>query len=268
MNDAESGQINTSAAEVYEAFFVPALFAEWPPHLIRAAGLQPGDNVLDVACGTGVLARAAADEVGYQGSVTGLDINPGMLAVARQRAPHIAWQEGSAEALPFDDAQFNAVLSQFALMFFSDRARALQEMIRVLRPGGHLVIAVWDEVENIPGYLAMTTLLQRLFGSEAADALHAPFNLGNKKELAQLFAQAGLAGATITTIAGQAQFPSISSWVYTDIKGWTLADMISDEQFEELSAAAEVDLRQFINNAGQVSFPAPAHLVSVLKPNT
>ena len=98
------------------------------------------------------------------------------------------------------------MLSQFALMFFSDRPRALQEMIRVLRPGGHLVIAVWDELENIPGYLAMTALLQQLFGSEAANALHAPFNLGHKQELAQLFTQVGLAGATITTIVGRAQF--------------------------------------------------------------
>jgi len=151
MSDSTRGQVARSAAEVYDAFFVPALFEEWPPRLARAAGLRPGQRVLDVACGTGVLARHAARVVGAGGEVVGLDLNPGMLEVARRRAPGASWREGTAEALPFADARFDAVLSQFGLMFFADRAGALREMWRVLRPGGALAVAVWARLEDTPG---------------------------------------------------------------------------------------------------------------------
>src|SRR5688500_16775452 len=134
MDRTDRGQVNSSAAEIYESFFVPALFQEWAGRVADTAHIQLGQRVLDVACGTGVLARAAADRAGAGGSVTGLDINEGMLAVAAQKAPHIDWRQGQAEALPFEDGTFDAVVSQFGLMFFDDRAAAIREMRRVLRP--------------------------------------------------------------------------------------------------------------------------------------
>src|SRR5262245_30686072 len=100
MGEASTGQVTGSAAEVYEAFFVPALFGQWATRLAEAAGLCPGNRVLDVACGTGVLAREAAGRVAPGGSVVGLDRNEGMLAVAAAKAPSIGWRAGRAEALP------------------------------------------------------------------------------------------------------------------------------------------------------------------------
>ena len=179
----ERGQVTRSAAEVYEEFFVPALFREWAPRVAAAAAIRPGQKVLDVACGTGVLAREAASRVAPGGEVCGLDRNEGMLAVARREAPGIAWRQGLAEALPYDARRFDAVISQFGLMFFDDRRRALQEMLRVLRPGGRLAVAVWDRLETSPGYAAMTALLQRLFGERVAAGLRAPFVLGDPDEL-------------------------------------------------------------------------------------
>src|SRR5215831_16582765 len=129
-----------AAATAYDEFFVPALFQQWAPFVAAAAQLLPGQRVLDVACGTGVLSREVAARVGARGSVVGLDPNPGMLAVASQRNPGITWQEGTAEALPYPDASFDAVVSQFGLMLFGDRLRGLGEMLRVLRPGGHLAV--------------------------------------------------------------------------------------------------------------------------------
>src|SRR5262249_1181532 len=102
----------------YDQLFVPALFQEWAPRVAAAAELLPGQRVLDVACGTGVMSREAAGCVGARGSVVGLDRNPGMLAVANRRNPGITWQEGTAEALPYRDAFFDAVVSQFGLIFF------------------------------------------------------------------------------------------------------------------------------------------------------
>lgn len=258
-------QLNTQIAEVYEEFFVPALFGAWPAQVIAAAEVQAGQRVLDVACGTGVLARAAAEQVGPKGRVVGLDLNDGMLEVARRKAPAITWQQGRAEALPCDDQAFDAVVSQFALMFFTDRVAAIQEMLRVLRPGGRLAIAVWDELANTPGYAAVVDLLTRLFGEEAAAGLRAPYNLGDPKILKRLFDAAGLPDATIATLPGTARFASIQAWMYTDINGWVLANTLDERQFAQLLAAAEHELQPFVTADGSVAFNAPAHIVTLTK---
>jgi len=265
MVDIDRGQVNRSAAEIYDEFFLPALFQEWTGRVADAAQIQPGQHVLDVACGTGVLTRTVDERIGENGSVIGLDVNPGMLAVAARKAPHIEWREGRAEALPFDDASFDAVVSQFGLMFFDDRDAAIREMVRVLRPSGYLAIAVWDSLANTPGYAAMVDLLQRLFGDEVANGIRAPYILGDTGELRALCAEAGLPRVSITTHPGTARFPSLKSWVHTDIKGWVLADMLDDDQFALLLSQAKQELSRFVTDDGSVAFSAPAHIVSAVK---
>ena len=264
-SESDWGQVNVNAAEVYEEFFLPALFQQWTSRIADAANIQPGQRVLDVACGTGVVARFVARRVGEAGSVVGLDRNEGMLAVARRKAPEIDWRYGLAEALPFESDSFDSVVSQFGLMFFENKPAALKEMFRVLRPGGKLAIAVWDRLEHSPGFSAITVLLQRLFGDRVADAMRMPFNLGDTQQLSSLFAEAGLPQADIKTLDGTAHFPSIQSWIRTDIKGWTLADMIDDDQFDLLLNEAEKELRSFVTAEGKVAFSAPAHIVTVIK---
>jgi SAM-dependent methyltransferase len=260
--DSDRGQVNASAAEVYDAFFVPALFGEWAGPLCAAAGVTSGDRVLDVACGTGATTRVAAEIAGGGGAVTGLDRNPGMLAVARANGPGIDWAEGLAEDLPFPDGAFERVLCQFGLMFFDDRKAALQQMARVLKPGGRMAVSVWDRVETSPGYARMVALIDRLFGPEPANALRAPFVLGDTGELGALAAEAGLTSAKIETQTGTARFDSIREWVRMDVRGWTLADMIDDAQYEQLVAAAESELGEFAGPDGRVAFAAPAHIVT------
>ena len=263
LDEGLKGQVTRSAAEIYEEFFVPALFQQWTPIVADAAGIKAGQRVLDVACGTGVLAREAAGRVGGAGLVTGLDRNDGMLAMARRIAPAVEWKAGRAEQLPFADASFDAVVSQFGLMFFDDRAQALREMRRVLKPGGRLAVAVWDRLENSPGYAAMAGLLERLFGRRIAGELHAPFALGDPEALRGLFAEAGLGKAKVATRAGTARFPSIEAWVRTDVKGWTLADLIDDDQYALLLREAAAALRRYAKADGIVIFDAPALIVTV-----
>jgi SAM-dependent methyltransferase len=262
---AREGQVSRTAADVYEEFFVPALFAEWVGPVADAARLAPGQRVVDVACGTGVLAREAARRVRPGGAVVGLDRNDGMLDVARRTSDGIEWRLGRAEMLPFPDGSFDAVVSQFGLMFFEDRVAALSEMWRVLRPGGRMAVAVWDTLANAPGYAAMTTLLQRLFGDTVADALRAPYVLGDPGFLRRLFADAGIADAEIVSADGTATFPSIESWVHTDVKGWTLADLIDDSQYETLKREALRELHAFVQPDGAVMFHHPAHIVAAAK---
>ena len=132
MSDSERGQVTASAAEIYDSFFVPALFQEWAGRVADAARLGPGDRVLDVACGTGVVTLEAARRVAPTGAVIGLDVNEGMLAVARRKAPQLEWRHGRAEALPFETATFDAVTSQFALMFFEPREGLITEITTFL----------------------------------------------------------------------------------------------------------------------------------------
>lgn len=263
---SDSGQLTSDAAEVYDEFFLPALFEPWAPSLVAAAQLEEGKRVLDVACGTGALTIQAAKAVEPDGTAVGLDLNPGMLAVARRKAPHIDWRQAPAEKLPFASASFDAVVSQFGLMFFQDRTAALEEMWRVLRPGGRLAIAVWDSLENAPGYSAVTSLLARLFGNRIADLLRAPYSLGDMQMLEDLLLDSAILSPKVMRLAGQARFPSIRSWMHTDVRGWTLAGKLDDEQFELLVQEAEKELSGFVTPQGSVRFEHPALIATAQKP--
>lgn len=260
-------QAQVDAASSYEQFFVPALFREWPAKVVASANLQPGQRVLDVACGTGVLTRELARRVGSSGSVVGLDINAGMLTVARRLLQGVEFREGSADALPFPAASFDLVTCQFGLMFFPDRARALREMLRVLVPGGRVVAAVWDSLDNTPAYAAEVRLLQRLAGERAAEALRAPFVLGDRRVLAQLFDSVGLKSPVIETHQGTAQFPSIRSIVEADLRGWLpiCGVMLAESKIQEILAAADRELKPYVTMDGGITFASPAHIVSAAK---
>ncbi len=265
MSKAETGQVNTSAAEIYDEFFVPALFQMWAAKAADAADVQAGQKVLDVACGTGVLTREISNRVGSEGSAIGLDINEGMLAVAKNKSPEIDWQNGSAESIPFKDATFDAVVSQFGLMFFPKKITALKEMFRVLKKDGKLAVAVWDSLENTVGYRTVVEMLKNLFDEETANALRPPFSLGNVEEFESLFRESGISNVEIKTVEGKVRFPSIESWMFTEIKGWTLADMINEEQFQQVLDEAEKVLQQFVLEDGTVEFDQSAHIAIAVK---
>jgi SAM-dependent methyltransferase len=253
-------------AEVYDECFVPALFAQWGEVVAESAGIETGQRVLDVACGTGALACAVADRVGVNGSVTGLDPNEEMLAVARRKRSTITWRDGRAESLPFPDKTFDAVVSQFGLMFFEDGIAALREMLRVLRPGGRMAVAVCDAVEHSPGYSALADLLKRLFGEKVADAFRAPFVLGDPGKLRALFDGARVTGAKIMRHEGVVRFASIASLISTERACvWTLGGILDESQFERLLQAAELALQPFVTGDGTVAFTMPALIVTALK---
>lgn len=213
-------------AEVYDAHLVPALFAE-SAIVAAEAGVRKGDRVLDVACGTGALTLAVAEIVGPSGSVVGLDASPQMLTVARRKPMPIEWRQGTAEALPFLDNSFDAVVSQFGFMFFEDKPKALAEMMRILEPGGRLSVAVCDAVESSPGYGAFALLLDRLFGKELGDAFRAPFSLGDAGRLHEICGEAGIADADVVRRNGKVRFRSIDALVSTERAcAWTLGQTV------------------------------------------
>lgn len=261
--DAETGRISAAAAEVYDREFVPALFGPFADLFVEAMGLMPGERVLDVACGTGAVALAAARRIGAGGRIAAVDINPAMLAVARRKSDRIAWQEAAAEALPCAAGSFDAVLCQFGLMFLADRTRALREMARVTRPGGRIGLLVFETVANSPAYDRLVPLLGRIVGPGTAAALAAPFCLGDQAAVAAELAAAGLTAAEVRPCAVTVRHPSPEAWLDTEILGWTLAGMVSAGQLRSIKEAAREALAAHIGADGRIAFAAPARLVIV-----
>lgn len=255
--EAERGQVVASAAEVYEQFFVPALFGHFAPIAVDRSGVGSGDRLVDVACGTGVVARRAASVVGSEGTVVGVDVNPAMLTVARALNDDVDWIEAPAESLPFESGFFDAAVCQFGLMFFTDNDAALGEMARVVRPGRPVVLATWADMSACSGYEAMIRLLDDQIGSAAAEALRAPFTIGTESLLAAAIEPA-FDDHEVWTERGVARFPSLESWMRTEIRGWTLSDMIDDDEFDALLEVARSRLARFVQPSGAVTFELPA----------
>lgn len=257
-------QSQIDAARAYESIMVPALFQEWAEPVLDAAEVQADQRVLDVACGTGVLARAASERVGSGGAVAGLDPSQGMLAVAGELTSGVEWHSGTAEAAPFPDGSFDAVVCQFGLMFFGDRAAAVREMLRVLKPGGGLALAVWDTLEDSPAYAVEVSILEKLAGPEAANALRAPFVLGDPAETLGLLQEAGVASPSVLSKTGTAKFPSVRVMVEADLRGWlpVMGVHLTEQQISEIFAEAESALAEFVTRSGEIVFDSPAHIVS------
>jgi ubiquinone/menaquinone biosynthesis C-methylase UbiE len=263
MGDSETGQVSEDAAKIYEDVYLSALFKEWCPLVVEAANIRKGHRVIDVACGTGALAIAVSDHIGTEGTIVGIDINEGMLKIARSKSPSVEWLKAPAEALPFEDDSFDCAVSQFGLMYFENQENAIREMIRVLRPGGSLAVVVWDELKHNPGFAAEDKLWQKVFGEELGD--ESPNKLGDKIVLEKLFESSGVTSVQITTHQGNARFESIESWIHAGAKGWTADDAISDDQLRLLIKTAEEDLISFRTAEGSVAFPTSAHIVTTRK---
>ena len=194
-----------TAARNYERF-VASWFRPWAVDLVARAGLQPGWDVVEVACGTGVLTRAAAAAVGADGSITATDLDEGMLAEAARHevtSALVRWRTADATALPFLAGSFDAVLCQQGLQFVPDRLTAAKEMRRVLRSGGVAAASVWRAPEHNPYISALAEGLRRHLSEAAAASMLAPCGFGDPDELAELFRGAGFSQVEVqaSTIA-------------------------------------------------------------------
>ena len=208
-------------AESYERFMVPSLFAPWVTSLVQRANPQPGEHVLDLACGTGIVARNVAPLVGPRGIVIGLDLNPDMIDMARVAAERdeiaMEWHTGPAEQLPFPDENFDLILCQFGLMFFTDRHAALKEMHRVLRRDGRVVLSVWQGLDRHPFYQTLHDVSLRHFGKSSVEAV---FSLGNSDKLHNLLTDSGFRQVTIEPVSITAYFPRPEEFLAWAICAW------------------------------------------------
>jgi ubiquinone/menaquinone biosynthesis C-methylase UbiE len=231
-------------AQSYESYMVPALFAPCAERLVSAAGLGPGEQVLDLGCGTGAVARRVAKTADAATRVTGVDLSPHMLAVARDAAQRerlaISWQEGRAEQLPFADGSFSLVLCQFAAMFFADRHAALREARRVLGRGGRIALAVFAPIARHPFYARLDQVMRERAG---VSALQAIFALGDAPELERMLEAAGFAGVRSEALAFTARFPDPDAFLAGEIA----VDTAAIPELQKLDAAARRKLTDAIS---------------------
>lgn len=262
---SESFQIPVEAAEAYEAAFVPAFFAQWAPIMCDAAGVGDGQRILDVGCGTGIVARVAADRVGAD-DVVGVDLNDAMLTVARRVRPDIDWRQGDAGALPFADGSFDAVLCQMALMFFPDRLTALREMLRVAAPGGTVAVLVPSALDAQPAYGPFVDMVAGLAGAEARSLLSTYFSCGDVGDLTAMFEVAGMTAPTVGTDLGTARFPSVDALVATEIDSTPLGERLTDSTRHRLLDGARRVLAPFTASDGSLEAPFEVHVVAARRP--
>ena len=261
-------QEELQAGRGYEALFVPALFAPWTGHLVDGGAVSEGSHVLDIACGSGVLARAALERSGKSGRVVGLDPAPGMIAAASEVEPDIEWVLGSAEDLPFGDGSFECVVSQFGMMFFEDRAKAASEMHRVTKPGGNLAVAVWHSIDHNPAYGDIVSVLDEHVSPEAADTVKLPFCMGDPDQTAGLLSQAGFEDIAFETKGEQTEFPSTRTMVEVELRGWLpLFDIhLSEEKIADVLTKSDVKLSKYATPSGKAVFPTSAYIMTARKP--
>jgi ubiquinone/menaquinone biosynthesis C-methylase UbiE len=258
----ETFQLSIAAAELYESKFVPALFGEWAPHLVDLAGVGPGQTVLDVACGTGIVARTAADRLAGAGRVVGVDLNEAMLTVARRVRPDLEWRHGDAGALPFPDASFDRVLCQMALMFFPDRAEALREMRRVATPGAIVAAAVPGRLDAQPAYAPFVEMAARHTGPQAASLLGAYFACGDLAELTALVESTGLHVTATRTRLGRVRFDSVDEFVAAEVESTPRIERIDAAVYRRIREGAREVLQPFTAASGRVEIPLEGHLVA------
>lgn len=179
-----------SPALLYERHFVPTIGAAFADRVIAAARPGTGERVVDIGCGTGVVARMAAERVGTTGAVVGVDGHPGMLAVARTTRPDLEWHQASADGLPFGEGSFDVALCSLALQFFAEKVRALQEMRRVVRDGGRLAVATAGPTP--PGMETLREVLAEHVGGHVGAFVDAVFEVDDPARLHELLAAADL----------------------------------------------------------------------------
>ena len=200
---APAGAPAPSFPELYERLLVGPLFTPWAERLLDGMALAPGSRVLDVACGTGIVARLAAERLGAGARVVGVDRTPPMLAVARAVAPEIDWREGDAAELPVgEDETFDAVVCHQGLQFFADRLAAVREMRRVLAPGGRVGIGVWRSREENGLWNDLDIVAQRFVG-HFDDVRH---GFTDEDALARLLIDAGFQGVEVTPTTLETRF--------------------------------------------------------------
>jgi SAM-dependent methyltransferase len=259
-------QLQGNAAERYERWVVPFVSYPMVLPLLDLAGLRPGERVLDVATGTGVVARLAARRVTPGGAVTGLDLNNEMLKVARELplppGLTIEWRQGSAQALPFDDGVFDVVVCQQGFQFFPDRMAALHQMRRVLHAGGRVALSVFGG--QSPYFMALRDAVAHHVSAEAARNTAAGWSLADPAALADLLTSAGFGNVVVHQVQLLLRLPAPEEFVLGHLSATPLGESLAradDAARAALVAEMKESMRAYLDGYG-VAVPQDLNVIT------
>jgi len=266
MKPTEAFNITLEAAHLYERVVARHILGPWAASLVEAGSVAEGDRVLDLACGTGVVTRIAAQRAGPRGRVTGVDLNAGMIAVARslprpEGAP-IEWLEGSALAIPLADSSVGVALCQQGFQFFPDKPLAMREMRRVLERGGRLALSVWGGVGIYNG--AVGEALARFVDQAIAARFCASSNVPPREALERFATAAGFAEVSVRISRMNIHLPRLDRFVLDHLAGTPVAEAlvaIDDEARRNIGATVAQALRRFDDGDG-VTYPEEIHVLT------
>ncbi|WP_439400146.1 class I SAM-dependent methyltransferase (plasmid) [Bradyrhizobium sp. PMVTL-01] len=268
----EHWQMDASAPELYDRYLVPAITSIWADDLLDRIGPRGGESVLDVACGTGVVACRLAER-GHVGRLAGVDLNAAMLTVARSKSSDIEWTEGSALDLPFAARSFDVVLCQLGLQFFPDRPHALREMARVLRSKGRLGLSVYSAIEHTPAAHAFVRALDKFLGAESSRTKRAEHLSCGADEVGDWVRQAGFDRVRVQTVSKQIRFPSALDYVRFQLTATPMAQLLKAEHAasrERMIAAIADDVAGRLDPSmlanGRLTFPQESFVVVAYLP--
>lgn len=264
--------IPRNPARAYQDYMVPTMFQPWSGELLDRAAPAFGEHVLDIACGTGVVARGAAARVGPDGAVCGIDISQAMLDVARSipvpNGPRVEWIQGQAEILPFPNATYDLTLCQQGLQFFTDRAAGIGEMYRVLKCGGRAGVSVWRGPEHQSVKGALLVALQRWFGP----GVLLPYSFGDADALRTLFEDAGFSDVRLEVVRRQMTGSSVDEFIAMTVTGASAAvPALASATAEEREAAIrsvreEIAVKIAAVQDGEgIAYPMESHIVIAKK---
>ncbi len=264
MTDTSYREFTGRAAENYERFFVPAIGIPVAGELLRAADLQPGERVLDVGCGTGLIARRAATAVGGTGTVCGIDVSPDMIEMARtirvSGAP-TDWHVGDAAALPFPDGSFDVVLCQMTLMFVGDRQAAVNEIHRVLAPGGRVAINTPGPIQ--PTFESMERAIVAHISPDLAGFIRMVFSMHDPAEHGSLLKEAGFTDVSARSYSAEFDLPSPTEFLWQYINLTPMAPFVADapeSARDAMDAQVTASWQPFVRN-GRTPVDQPMVLV-------
>lgn len=262
-----SFQLSGSAPEIYENTMVPLWFGRWAEELLSVVALRENENVLDVACGTGVTTRLAKMNVGASGRVVGLDINAGMLSKASELAhgQDIVWMESDVADTGLTADSFDAIISQHGLHYFPDQPAALKEFFRILKPSGRIAISIWD------GHSAYTTAIcaavEKYISPEIAAKQRSQRETPSESSLIKTFSEVGFREVAVVRQELSIKVPLAAEFVPLHLGSMPIAKAFHDlpEQEKELLIAdVEAALQRYIVG-DKIVYPDAVNVVTASK---
>jgi ubiquinone/menaquinone biosynthesis C-methylase UbiE len=256
----------TNFADTYERALVPAIFGRYARDLIeRARPIGPSARILDVGCGTGIVARLLRERLGGAVRISGVDANPMMVAKARALAPDLDWHDGNAMALPFSADAFDLLFCQEALQFVPDRAQAVREMRRVLAPGGRVYVSTWRSRRECPLIDALVGVGERHLGASNDRR----FSLSDGDALRGLLVEAGFADVRLEAVTLTEHHVDVNARLNVMAASFDLSGL-SDDERERRLAAVEAEsipiLARFAVDGGGYTTTSSANVVTAIVP--